>query len=378
LGKSFLYLYSAALALASCQQPKQETKPVRQDVIETVFASGILEARNTYNLTAQNDGYLLEVHFEEGDLVKKGEILALIENRENALNAENASKLFDIAVQNAEKNAPAIRQAQIAVQSAQQQMEQDRAQAERYQRLWESNSIAKSEYETAVLNFETAKNNYESAVQALKKLETDAAQQTVSPQNQQKINQVILGKNTVRAVEGGKIYQKFKQKGDYVRRGDVIASIGDPDFLYAKINVDENSINNVKIGQKALVRLNTQKSKPYQAEVMEILPTFDEAQQSFVCHLKFTEALEFFIVKTQLQANITVDTQHNALLIPRVFLEYGGFVYVKNDQKKEKRKVETRFVSNEWVQILSGIDEHTVLTTTNMGGGASGNFVPSM
>jgi multidrug resistance efflux pump len=378
LGKSFLYLFFAAVALASCQQPTQETKPVRQNVIETVFASGILEARNTYNLTAQNDGYLLEVYFEEGDLVKKGQMLARIENRENALNAENASKLYDIAVQNAEKNAPAIRQAQIAVQTAQQKMEQDRAQAERYQRLWKRNSIAKSEYETAVLNFETAKNNHESALQALKKLETDAAQQTVAPQNQQKINQVILEKNTIRAVESGKIYQKFKQKGDFVRRGDVIASIGDPDFIYAKINVDENSIAKVKIGQKALVQINAQKSKPYQAEVMEILPTFDEAQQSFVCKLKFTETLDFSIVKTQLQANITVDTQRNALLIPRVFLEYGGFVFVKNGKEKEKRKVETQFVSNEWVQVLSGIDENTVLTTTNMGGGSSGNFVPSM
>jgi HlyD family secretion protein len=376
LSKLFLYLLPIVLGVVSCQQPTQETRPVRQDVIETVFASGILEAHNTYDLTAQNDGYLLEVNVEEGDLVKKGQIVALIENRENALNAENASTLYDIAVQNAGKNAPAIRQAQIAVQTAQQKMEQDRTQAERYQRLWERNSIAKNEYETAVLNFETSKNNYESAQQALKKLEADAQQQTVTPSNQKKVNQVLLGKNTIRAVERGKIYQKFKQKGDFVRRGDVIARIGDPDFIYAKVNVDENSIDRVKTGQQALVQLNTQKSKPYRAQVMEILPTFDEDQQSFVCKLKFTDTLDFSIVKTQLQANITVDTQRNALLIPRAFLEYGGFVFVKTGKNKAKTKVETQFVSNDWVQILSGIDENTVLITTNLGGGSSGNYLP--
>jgi len=36
----------------------EETTPIRKDVTETVFASGVLEANNTYSLTAQTDGYL--------------------------------------------------------------------------------------------------------------------------------------------------------------------------------------------------------------------------------------------------------------------------------------------------------------------------------
>jgi HlyD family secretion protein len=366
----------ATILFSNCQKPTEETKPVRKDVIETVFASGVLEAENTYNLTAQNDGYLLEVNFDEGDLVKKGQKLAIVDNRENVLNAENAANLYEIALQNAKSNAPALLQAQTAVESARQKMEQDRTQEQRYRRLLESNSIARNEYETVALSFETSKNNYESAVQAVKKLQQDVEQQTVSPKNQQKINEVILSKNVIYAVERGKVYQKFKQKGDFVRRGDVIASIGDPDFIYAKVNVDEGSISKIKIGQKALIQLNAQKTMSYNAVVWEILPTFDEAQQSFVCKLKFVDPLRFNIVKTQLQTNITVDTQRNALLIPRNFLEYGDFVSVKKENKLEKVKVKTHFVSSEWVQIISGIDENMILSTTNVAGASKGGDIP--
>jgi multidrug efflux pump subunit AcrA (membrane-fusion protein) len=372
----YMILFLVAVLLFSCQQPSIETLPIRQDIIETIFASGVLEAENTYNLTALNDGYLVEVNFKEGDFVKKGQIIAVIENRENALNAESASNLYNFALKNAQSNAPALLQAQTSVANAKQKLEQDRIQEQRYKRLLESNSIARNEYETALLNFQTSSNNYESAVLAVKKLEQDVQQQTISPKNQQRINEITLGKNTIRAVEKGKVYQKLKSVGDFVRRGDVIATIGDPDFIYAKVKVDESSISKVKVGQTALVKLNAQKEKAYEAKVLEILPSFDENQQSFICKLKFSEKLDFAIVKTQLQSNITIDTQRNALLIPRNFLEYGGFVYVKNGKEREKVKVETNFISSDWVQILSGIDEKSVLTTHNIEGSSKGNTMP--
>jgi HlyD family secretion protein len=257
---------------SACKQPTQETTPIRQDVIETVFASGVLEADNTYNLTAQNDGYLVAVNFEEGEVVKKGQILAIVENQENALNAETADVLYENALKNTRPDAPALRQARTVVENARQKMEQDRLQAERLQRLLETNSIAKNDYETAALNYETSKNNLQNAVEALKKLQEDTEQQTVSPRNQKLLNKLALDKNTIRAVERGKIYQKLKEKGDFVRRGDIIAQIGDPDFIYARILVDEGSISKIRAGQSALVQLNAQKARSYRAKVWQILP----------------------------------------------------------------------------------------------------------
>lgn len=263
----FYFIISSLILLSGCAQPTQQTKPIRKDVIETVFASGVLEANNTYQLTAQNDGYLVALKFEEGDLVQQGQVLAIIDNIENDLNAKNAEALYDIALRNTQMSAPTLLQAQTAIDNAKQKLAQDRIQEQRYKRLLEKNSIAQNDYETVLLSFETAKINYESAIQQYKKLEQEAQQQVVTNQTQKKINQAILGKNLIRAVVSGKVYQKLKQPGDFVKRGDVIAVLGDSDFIYAQVNIDEGSIGKVKIGQEALVQLNTQKAKAYKAEV---------------------------------------------------------------------------------------------------------------
>nr|MCU0322958.1 hypothetical protein [Chitinophagaceae bacterium] len=75
--KYFVYIPLFAMAITSCGKKTQETKPIRKDVTETVFASGILEAKNTYSLTAQADGYLVAVNYNEGDIVETGKILAI-------------------------------------------------------------------------------------------------------------------------------------------------------------------------------------------------------------------------------------------------------------------------------------------------------------
>jgi HlyD family secretion protein len=350
--------------MTSCGKPTQETTPIRKDVIETVFASGILEAKGTYQLTAQSDGCLTVLNFDEGDLVKQGMVLAVVENQESGFNTESANALYNIAQNNTQSNAPALMQAKNAIAMAKQKMEQDALQEQRYKKLWESNSIAKIDYENMALAYQNSKINYETALESYKKLQVDAEQQLITNKATKEINAVLKGKNQIKAVVSGKVYKKLKQQGDFVRKGDAIATIGDANTIYAKVNVDESSISKIRVGQMATIQLNTHKDKSYKGKVAEIYPSFDEATQSFICKITFSEPLDFHIINTQLQTNIVIDTQKNALIIPRNYLDYGGFVTVKS--QKEPVKVTTNFVSNEWVQILSGISDTTILITANI------------
>ncbi|MEM6347089.1 MAG: HlyD family efflux transporter periplasmic adaptor subunit [Bacteroidota bacterium] len=353
-----------SLMLFACGQPVAETKPVIKDVTETVFASGSLEAEGMYSLTAQTTGYLTELNFAEGDIVAKGEVLAVIENSENLINTQGASELLNIAKSNTDANAPLLRQAEYDIQIKKEKMEQDQKTEARYKRLLESQSIARIEYENALLNYNTSQKNYQSALENYNKLKRDADQQVVNNQTNVDIYSSQLAKNKVEAVIRGKVYKKYKEVGDYVRQGDIIAEIGNPELLYAEVNIDESNISRIEKGQEAVIQLNTDKEKTYKGVVKEIDPSFDASTQSFVCKLYFTEELEFKIVNTQLQSNIIIGEQQNALLIPRNFLDYGGYVQIKGVE--EKTKVETQFVSNEWVQVLSGIDENTTLVTNNV------------
>jgi HlyD family secretion protein len=357
-------IISIGLLLGGCGKKTEETKPIRKDVMETIFAPGILEADDSYQLTARTDGYLQQVLFREGDNISPGQLLAVIDNKESVVNADNAEALLTIARANTQASAPALQQAQTNINMAQQKMELDKVQLDRYEKLLAGNSIARSEYDNIALQYKQSKESYENARQNYQQLQRQASQQLVSNNTQQRVARLAATYNQLRAIVGGKVYQKLKQAGDYVRKGDVIAQIGSSRFIYAKINVDESNIGRIQPGQEAVIQLNTRKEKTYKASVAEIYPSFDEATQSFLCKLVFTDTLDFRITGTQLQANITVGVQKNALLIPRNYLNPGGTVTVKG--QKEPVKVQTGFVSNEWVHVLAGITENTVLVTDNI------------
>jgi multidrug resistance efflux pump len=359
--KYILLLIVSIGLLSSCGKKVQETNPIRKDVTETIFASGFLEANQTYQLVAQSDGYLVELNFKENDIVNQGQVLAVIDNKQNEINKESANALYNIAQQNLQPNAPQLAQAKIAEDNAKQKLAFDEEQAIRLKKLWEQNSISKIDYETAELKFQTSKAEFLKASENYNLIKQQAEQELVINNAQKNANAVLLGFNQIRAVYDGRVYLRFKEKGDFVRQGDVIATIGDANFLYANVSIDESSISQVKVGQEAVIQLNINKEKTYKGKVAEILPAFNEQTQSFICKIHFNESLDFNIINTQLQVNIITGNSKNALLIPRNYLQYGNLVTIKGE--KDPSKIETKFISSEWVQVLSGLDENTTIIT---------------
>ena len=356
--KNSLLLLLTLSTLVSCGT-KEEGKPVVQDIKELVFASGELEWDNSYNLTAQTDGILINATFDVGNKVTENQIIASIDNKTNENNTASAKDLVVISKENLTDNAPALQQLQQNIKFAESKYQQDKTQAERYKRLYNSQSIAKVEYE----NIQLAAENSLSQLNALKKQYQQVLQQSkqnyINTENQLKNNQVVLGYNKLVVPQKGTIIKKLKFSGDYVKKGDVIAVIADENKVEGVLNVDENSIGKVKIGQTVFVQLNTNKNEVYNAKISEILAAFDEQTQSFICKVIFDKPLNTSLYGTQLEANILVGEKKNALLIPRNFLGFGNKVMVKG--KDEAVIVKTGIVSTEFVEVLEGITKEDVL-----------------
>lgn len=356
--KNSLFLLLTLSTLVSCGT-KEEGKPVVQDIKELVFASGELEWDNSYNLTAQTDGILVNATFDVGNKVTENQIIASIDNKTNENNTASAKDLVVISKENLTENAPALQQLQQNIKFAESKYQQDKTQAERYKRLYDSQSIAKVEYE----NMQLAAENSLSQLNALKKQYQQVLQQSkqnyINTENQLKNNQVVLGYNKLVVPQKGTIIKKLKFSGDYVKKGDVIAVVADENKVEGVLNVDENSIGKVKIGQTVFVQLNTNKKEVYNAKISEILAAFDEQTQSFICKVIFDKPLNTSLYGTQLEANILVGEKKNALLIPRNFLGFGNKVMVKG--KDEAIIVKTGIVSTEYVEVLEGITKEDVL-----------------
>lgn len=344
-------------SLFSCS--KEGTKPIVQDIKELVFASGSLEWKNSYNLTAQTDGVLSHIDFEVGAAVEKGNVLAKIDNPTNLVNTETAKEQLTINLENLTSNSPALQQLEQNILYAEAKYKQDKLQAERYERLYKSQSVAKSEYEGYQL---TAENSLTS-LNALKKnyaqLQQQAKQSYITTKGQLDANKVAQQYNNIVVPQNGTVIDKLKTNGDYVKKGDVIATIADSKQIQAVLNVDETSIGKIKIGQPVFVKLNTDNTKIYAAKISEILAAFDEASQSFICKAIFDESLNIAFYGTQLEVNIFTSEKKNALLIPRNLMDFGNRVNVKG--KDEYVVIKTGIISSDYVEVLEGITKDDVI-----------------
>ena len=354
----FITILMLTAILFSCSGEKG-TKPIVQDIKELVFASGTLEWQNSYNLTAQTDGVLTNVDFEIGDAVAKGKMLAKIDNNTNLVNTETAKEQLSINLENLSSNSPALQQVQQNIAFATQKYKQDQLQAERYERLYNTQSVAKSEYENYKLAAESSLSNLNVLKKTYAQLQQQAKQSYIATKGQLRNNEVAQAYNHIIVPQNGTVIEKLKANGDFVKKGDVIATIADSKLIQAVLNVDETSIGKIKIGQPAYVKLNTDDSKIYKAKISEILAAFDQKSQSFICKAVFEEPLNKAFFGTQLEANIFIKEKKNALLIPRNLMDFGNEVNVKG--KDQTVKVKTGIISSEYVEVLSGITKDDVI-----------------
>ena len=356
--KNFNLIFFLALILFSCSNDK-EIKPIFQDIEELVFASGQLEWDDAYNLTAQTDGVLENVNFEIGEYIKKGTIIATITNENNKVNSFISEEQLKIANQNLSENSPSLQQINENINLAESKYQQDLTQLQRYEKLYQTKSVSLVELENVQLS---TKNSFTNLQQLKKQYENQlllAKQQQIAYQGQVLNNKIMQDFNAIAANEAGTVIKKFKNNGDFVKKGDVIATLANANKIEAVLNVDETSIAKVKIGQTVYVQLNIDKNKIYTGTVSEILAAFDMQTQSFICKVVLQENVRSNFFGTQLEANISVGKKKNALLIPREYLGFGNMVNIKGEDNEIK--VTTGIISTEYVEIIKGIKKNDVL-----------------
>lgn len=350
-----------ALFINACRGKEQAVAPKRQSISEQVFASGALEPEGLYRLTAQSDGYLMDLGIEEGDMLRTGQVVAHIDNGTPGVYRQAADKQLRIAKVNLTEESPALQQLAAQLELAKTKLEHDQKQANRYAQLQESQSIARIEYENALLaveNSRTQLRNLQAQYAAQQQL---AQQQLIARESEADAYSISVGQTLLKVPVGGMVYKKYKQAGDFVRRGEVVALIGQAQNLYAKLYIDERYMSRVRIGQPVTLRLNAQKERSYKGRVRDILPAFDEQNQAFVCKVEFIDSLEFALSGTQLEANIEIGLKPDALIIPRSYLGYGDRVQLaRNDSLLS---VHTGIVSTEWVEITAGLSESDSLVS---------------
>ena len=219
-----------------------------------------------YRVSGKVPGRILELRVKEGDMVKKGDTLAIIESPEveakmvQARSAVDAASAMEQMAQNGARRE--------AIQTAAQLLEQAKAGLElaeksynRVQQLFDEEVVsaqkrdeAEAMYKSAQAQVRAAQSQYDMAVNGARQEERRAASATVG-QARGAVQEVEgYVRETVQVAQmDGEVTDVYPQVGELVGTGTPIMTIAVMDDAWATFNIREDQLKNVKIGSEITV-----------------------------------------------------------------------------------------------------------------------------
>lgn len=220
--------------------------------------------------------------------------------------------------------------------------------------LKEKQALTDLEYDKLKLQYEQSKSQVNVLEKQIADLQKSLNQSLKNSRNQLALQQEVLGDYSPKATGRGIVLEVMKEKGEWVRRGEVIARIGSGQPI-PRLFVAEEDINKIRIGQQVELSLNTDKSRTFPATISKIYPALNAREQSFVVEAVFAETPPNLRSGTQLQANIVVEVKKNALILDRKYLRKGDKVLLAKDKTEKEVLIGLRNAA--WVEVLEGISE---------------------
>lgn len=249
-----------------------------------ITASGNVEAI-VVTVSAKTAGQIQSFSVAEGNDVKEGDVLATLDHslldvqlRQSEANVQQAQAQLRLLQSGARKEDISIAQEQVELARINlQQAEDDRI---RFEKLIETNTITKKQYDDAVAKFESAANQLNTALENLKKVRSLIRPEEIesAKANLKKMQAGVdlikqnIDDCTIRSPISGTVTKKFTESGEYVTPGTSLLSIADLSTVDLKIYVPEEQLGKIKTGGEAEISTDTFKDKKYKGEIIFISP----------------------------------------------------------------------------------------------------------
>lgn len=399
----------------------QTGRVVREDLTSMVSASGEIKPKTYVNVGANAFGKIVKLHVREGDRVKRGQILAQLENVQSTADVAATRASLEVARTDAEAAQAAHKTAVADLNRAKADAQQKKLDWDRAESLYKSALISKAEYDARQAAFEAADAGL---AQAQARLAQSKAQQESASQQINQVQATLtrasdqLTKTIYVAPFDGTITNLPVREGETVvmgiqnAPGSTLMTIADLSVITAEVKVDETDIVNITNGQPAEVTIDALPKQVFKGTVTEIgnnamirstgLATTQTTSGS-------QEAKDFKVVITlqdpppnlrpglSTTAKITTVTKSNVLAIPIQALtlrkpselepkdkkkksedsvqaagparpkkedkELQGVFVVGPDNRAQFKEVTTGITGTTEIEVLSGLDENQRIVT---------------
>ena len=257
----------------------QTGKVAKQDLNATVSASGEIKPKTYVNVGANAFGRITRLYVKEGEHVKKGQMLAQLENVQPGADVAAGRAALEVARTDATAQAAALKTAQANLERANADLERAKLDYQRAEGLYGAKLIAKADYDGK-------KAAYDSAVAMVEQSKAGIAQADAQlNSSQRRITQAnaslvrssdVLSKTEYPAPFDGIITNLPVREGETVvvgiqnSPGSTMMTLADMSVITAEVKVDETDIVNVKLGQPAEVTIDAMPKKIFHGTVTEI------------------------------------------------------------------------------------------------------------
>jgi len=239
-------------------------KAQKRTIIETVTASGKVYPEVEVKISPDISGEITELDVEEGDSVKKGQVLAKIY-------ADIYSSQRDEAAARVAQSQATVANSQAALEALKVQLSQDKISYERNKDLYDQKVISKSELEQFETKYRSSQAQYNAALQNIKSLQAGTQSTRTSLEEANK----NLGRTTLVAPMSGVISSLSVKKGERVAGnsfnvGTEMMRVANMSSMEVRVDVGENDIVKVSIGDSADVEVEAYNKRKFKGTVTQI------------------------------------------------------------------------------------------------------------
>lgn len=276
---AIILLAAAAVAIKILLPVKvQYISPQKRHLVQEVFGTGTVEARVLVTAGSKITGLVKKLYVDQGDVVKKGQLLAVLENEDlqalvkQAVGTQRKSASMETATTDDLARARAVaKAADAAVQQSEATLKLAKQTLARDEELVKTGAVSRQDlddkqaaYDEAVqqnYNLEAEKlAAYADAERVRGTLEA-AKYDILASAASSKYAKSELGYSYIRASMDGVVASRDVEEGDAVVPGTSIFHIADPDTVWVKANIDEAQGGGIDMGNPSEVLLRTDKDR---------------------------------------------------------------------------------------------------------------------
>ena len=312
-----------------------------------VLGPGTLQARTAVSLASRVNATVVEVLVDVGHSVRKGQLLVTLDDRESSARLAAVQGQQSAVARNIESARATVAKAQAELELAQSKQRRD---AELQKQGFVSQAVVDGS--TAALR--GARAGVDAARASLAAREADAT--TVA--QEARAAGVSLTYTRLLAPIDGMVIQRQAEPGSTVLTGSPILKLVDPATLWVAMRVDESVLSQIRVGQRAQVRLRS--GETLGGQVARIGRQSDAATRELDVHLALDSTPQQFAIDQEAEVSIATGEQ-TGIVVPLTALtkDRAGQpgVLVVEDGRTQFRAVTASGADDQLVRVTAGLAE---------------------